>query len=230
LHDWDSSGAEGEFIRALELNPRYIQALCWYAVPYLQWIAGRLEEGLTLAKKTVECDPLSAYANGILALAYAHAGRSEEAVRAARSSLELEESFFTYWCLQCTLHWRGEFEKAAETGEMALAVSGRHPFAMAALAMTYADWGKAGEAQAIYSELLARAARAYVQPSVLAVTASAAGEPQKAFMHACEAFKTRDPYMILAKRWPDFAHLREEPNFNHIIAAMRLHPGSEESS
>ena len=49
-------------------------------------------------------------------------------------------------------------------------------------------------------------------------------------MHAREAFKTRDPYMILAKHWPDFAHLREEPNFNHIIEAMRLHPASKESS
>ena len=230
LHDWDSAESEREFIRALELNPRYIQALCWYAVPYLQWIAGRPEEGLTLAKKTVECDPLSAYANGILALAYAHAGSGEEAVRAARVSLELEESFFTYWCLQCTLHWHGQFEKAAEAGEMALAVSGRHPFAMAALAMTYADWGKTADAQALYTELSARAARAYVQPSVLAETAAAAGELEKALAHATKAYEVRDPYMILAKHWPDFARLREDPRFKDIIVVMGLDSRAPEAA
>jgi adenylate cyclase len=222
LHDWNWSEAEREFTRALELNPRYIQAQCWYALPYLQWIAGRLEEGVALAKKTVECDPLSAYANAILALAYAHAGGGEEAVRAAQASLELEETFFTYWSLQCALHWSGQFEKAAEAGELALAVSGRHPFAMAALAMTYADWGRTADAQAIFAELSARAARGYVQPSVLAVVASAAGEPDKALSYAAKAYEVRDPHMILARRWPDFARLRKDPRFSNIIADMGL--------
>jgi hypothetical protein len=72
------------------------------------------------------------------------------------------------------LHWVGLFERAVETGKMALAVSGRRPWAMAALAMTYADWGKPAEAKALYAELVARAAREYIQPSQLAIAAAAA--------------------------------------------------------
>ena len=46
--------AEREFLRALELNPRYIQALIWYSFGYQQMVAGRLEQGVSIAKKAVE--------------------------------------------------------------------------------------------------------------------------------------------------------------------------------
>jgi serine/threonine protein kinase/Tfp pilus assembly protein PilF len=220
LHDWVWPKAEREFLRALELNPRYLQALGWYALFYVQWIARRFEEGITLTKKAVEYDPLSSYAHSMLAFTYAHAGRSDEAVRAATAAVELEESFFTYWALECVLSWSGQFEKAVQAGENSLAMSGRHAFAMSALAVIYADWGKIADAQAIYAELLARAARGYVQRTQLAIAASAAGEPEKALAHALEAYEIRDPHMIAAKYWPDFARLRRDPRFVEIIANM----------
>jgi serine/threonine protein kinase/tetratricopeptide (TPR) repeat protein len=222
LNDWEWPKAEREFLRALELNPRYLQALGWYALFYLQWIAGRFEEGVTLAKRAVEYDPLSGYAHAMLALTHGLAGRGNEAVRAAHAAVELEESYFTYWTLECALSWSGQFEKAAEAGETALAMAGRHAFAMSALAVIHADWGKVADAQAIYAELLARAARGYVQPAQLAVAASAAGEPDKALAHAREAYEIRDPYLLAAKRLPEFARLRKDPRFIEIIAKMGL--------
>jgi len=59
------------------------------------------------------------------------------------------------------LHWEGQFDRAVEAGKMALAVSGRHPFALAALAMTHADWGKPAKARVIYEEMVARGALEY---------------------------------------------------------------------
>jgi hypothetical protein len=85
------------------------------------------------------------------------------------------------------LNRRPLFERAVETGKMALAVSGRRPWAMAALAMTYADWGKPAEAKALYAELVARAAREYIQPSQLAIAAAGAGEREKAVDYVREA-------------------------------------------
>jgi tetratricopeptide (TPR) repeat protein len=222
LHDWEWFKSEREFVRALELNPQYIQALAWYAFFYNQLTAGRFEEGISIAKKAVEYDPLSGYAHAILALTYAVSGRGDEAVRAANAAVEVEETYYTYWTLECALHSHREFDKAAAAGEMALALSGRHAWALTGLAMINADSGKVEDAKAIYAELLARAARGYIGPTPLAIAASAAGEREKALAHAREAYKIRDPNLIWTKYWPNFAPLREDPRFDEILVGMGL--------
>jgi len=217
-HNWKWIEAEREYLRALELNPRYLQNLTVYAV----FLAGRgrFDEGITYAKRAVEYDPLSAYAYFVLAYVYGVSGRTREAVRAARSAAELEESFIAYWGLQFSLHWDGQFEEAAAAGEMALALSGRHAFALGGLAVTYADWGKTAEAKAIYAELVARAVHEYIQPSALALAASATGEQDKALAHAREAYEIRDPVLQQGRHLPNFARLREDPRFQEILARM----------
>jgi hypothetical protein len=47
---------------------------------------------------------------------------------------------------------------------------------------------KPEDADAVYAELMGRARRCYVQPSVLAIAAAAAGIEDKAIRHAREAF------------------------------------------
>jgi serine/threonine protein kinase len=222
LFAWEWSEAEREFLRALELNPRYLQALAWYSLFYLLWAMGRFEESLVQAKKAVECDPLSAYANGMLAFSYADGGKGAEGVAAATVAVKLEESFFAYWTLQSAYLASGEFEKAAEAGEIALAISGRHPFAMSTLATTLADWGKTADAAAIYAELIARTARGYVSPAHLAVAASAAGEMEKAIAHSHEAYQIRDPFLVVTRYWPETRRLRTDPRFNEMLVRMGL--------
>jgi len=221
LHDWDWSKAEQEFLRALELNPRYLQNLTWYAF-YLTWVQGRVDEGIALAKQAVEYDPLSGHAHATLANAYYCAGRGAEAVVAANSARELEESFFVYWASQHAFHSDCQFERAAAVGEITLALSGRHPWAMASQALIFADWGKTADAQGLFKELVARSARGYIQPTQLARTASAAGESDLAVDYAREAFDIRDPFLVVAKYCPDFMRLREDPRFNDILAQMGL--------
>lgn len=186
----------------------------------MQWVAGCFEEGISHAKKAVEFDPLSSYANAILGLKNSHGGMSAESVSAGQAAVELEPSYIACWCLELVLHWDGQFERTVETGKMAVAVSGRHPFSMVALATTYADWSKPAEAKAIYGELLARAACEYIQPSQLAIAAAAEGEMEKAVDHAREAYEIRDPMLITAKYWPDFARLRDVPGFQDIVMGM----------
>lgn len=191
---WDKAQAEKEFLRALELNPRYIQARSWYAFNYLQLSAGRLEEGVVQAKLTLESDSLSSYANTVYGLTCANSGRHTEAVQAARRAVELDsESFLAWFCLQSALHLQGEFEESVVVAEAALAMSGRHCWSVTVLAVTLADWHKSAEAHAVYAEMLARARRQYIPPAALAVAAIAAGKKRDAIRHAREALEIRDP-------------------------------------
>jgi len=216
--------AEREFLRALELNPRYLQNLDWYALFYLAGARGRFDEALKLAKEAVEYDPLSAYAAYILSQIYIIAGTSTEAVRVARSAKELEESFATHWGLLVALYCDQQFEQAAATGETALASFGRHVWVLTMQARIFADSGKVPRAKAIYAELSARAAYEYIQPSMLAIVASAAGEVDKAMAHAQEAYEIRDPILLLAKHWPAFARLREDTRFHALLRKINLEP------
>jgi serine/threonine protein kinase len=50
LHDWDRDKAEVGFLRARELNPRYLQNLGWFALFYLVWARGRFDEGIAIAR------------------------------------------------------------------------------------------------------------------------------------------------------------------------------------
>src|SRR5258708_30254650 len=59
LFELDYGLAEREFLRALELNPHYPQALAWYGLFFLQWIAGREREALQVLLRAHQLDPLS---------------------------------------------------------------------------------------------------------------------------------------------------------------------------
>lgn len=220
---WDNAEAEREFLRALELNPKYVQARDWYALFYLLCAVGRLEEAVTQAKLAVECDPLSSYTHALVGFTCIGAGRLVEAVRTCERAVELDsESFLARWCLHLALHVSGRFEEAIAVGDSALAMSGRRPWAMMSLAVACADSNKPHDAEALYSELIARARRGYVQPCCLATAAAAAGIEDQAICHASEAANTHDPFVPLwfSKYWPVSARLYAYPRFREIVASM----------
>jgi TolB-like protein/Flp pilus assembly protein TadD len=219
LYDWNKTLAEREFLRALELNPRYVQARDWYACFYLQAAAGRLDDGVEHAKLAVEADPLSSYANSILALLYGATGRHTDAEQTAQRAVELDsDSFLPRWTLQMVLRFASRFEEAVGAGQTALAMSGRHPWAMSILAVTLADWGKTAEAQAVYDEMTARSRREYVLPAALAVAAGAAARRDEAMRHAREALRIHDPYRSgFTTYWGLAARLRADSQIDHMI-------------
>ena len=141
-------------------------------------------------------------------------------------AVELDpESFVARWAHQVALHVTGRFEEAARVGELALAMSGRHPWAMANLAVTFADWGKPGDAKALYAELAARGRRSYEPPCWLALAAAAAGLESEAIRHAREACTIRDPFSIavFSKWWrPWNDRLHAYPRFKEIMVSIGI--------
>ena len=103
LHDFDVPTARREFLRAMELNPKYPQATAWYALFVLVLIDGQFDEGVTLMTPIVEQDPLSGYNRIVHAWLLACSGRHDEGIAEALSGVELDpESFFAHWSLQMT--------------------------------------------------------------------------------------------------------------------------------
>jgi len=220
---WDKVEAEREFLRALQLNPKYTQARDWYALFYLQFSEGRLAEGVAQAKLALESDPLSSYTHSIYGLTCAIAGKYAEAVEISGRAVELDpESYLARMILLGILQLGGKYEEAAGAGELALAMSGRHSWSMAILAMTFADWGKPEDADAIYAEMLARARRQYVPPALVALAASAAGKDDEAIRHAREALEIRDPACqpYFSRHLAFSARLYANPHFRELLSEV----------
>jgi tetratricopeptide (TPR) repeat protein len=223
LYSWDRSEAEREFIRALQLKPKDTQALGWYACFYLQFSEGRLTEGMEQAKLALASDPLSGYTHAVYALTCMIAGRTADGVSVGRHAVELDgESLLARWVLQATLLSSGQFEASVVAGESALAMSGRSPWCMALLAVALADWGKTGEAEALYFEMQARARREYVAPTSLAIAALAAAREDEVIRYAREACEFHDPSCVtfFSIYFPLSARLYRYPRFREIIAQM----------
>ena len=125
------------------------------------------------------------------------------------------------WVVQVRYGGASRYPEAEQDGEEALAVWGRHVWAMAYLAATYGNWGKPENARALYDELKARTRRGYIQPSVFAMAALGAGLLDEAVALFRRAYEERDPWLtVLARHWPEFAPLREDPRGQEIITKM----------
>jgi tetratricopeptide (TPR) repeat protein len=223
IYSWDRAEAEREFARSIELNPKDIQVLHWYGYLYLQLSEGRLTEGMEQGKLALASDPLSGTAHAMYALTCAMAGKTAESIKVSRRAVELDsESFLANWVLQIALLLSGQFEASIAAGESALAMSGRNPWSMAWLAVALADWGKAGEAEALYLEMQSRAQRQYVPPTCLALAASAAAREDEVIRYAREAYEIRDPVcMSFFSRYSYLSpRLYRDPRFREIIAQM----------
>jgi TolB-like protein/Tfp pilus assembly protein PilF len=215
--DWDRLSAEQEFLCSLDLKPRNSLTRSWYGLYYLQWVAGRFEEGLAQATQAVQIDPLSAYARAIQAITYVPIDL-DRSLETAHETLRIDPEFYLGWWAHLTaLKVQGRFAEAAKVGESALKVSGRSAWIMASLAQTYACLGKRANSEALYMELRWRSTREYVAPAVLAWAACAAGQQEEAIRLVQEAYAIGDPSLIAAKYWPDFEELRQDSRFNEIL-------------
>jgi TolB-like protein len=91
--DWDWQGAENEYRRAIELNPKYPTAHHWYAAQLL--LQGRLDQALQEIKTAQQLDPLSLGINKDFAVILLYAGDYDKALEQCRKTLEIEPHFGT---------------------------------------------------------------------------------------------------------------------------------------
>src|SRR5205814_3389266 len=91
FYDWDWTGAEIEFKRAIELKPSLSTAHHWYSICLRD--GGRLEEALAEANRALELDPVSLIISTNLGDTFFYAGQFDEAIAQHRKTLLLDAGF-----------------------------------------------------------------------------------------------------------------------------------------
>jgi tetratricopeptide (TPR) repeat protein len=226
LHDfdWDWSGAEKEYLRALELNPSSAVGHKLYA-EYLTH-AGRYQDALAEIRKAQQLDPASLITNAFVCFVYMHAREYDNAIKECKKDIELDPHFMPAhdWIAYAYL-FTGHYEEAAAEFKKALELSGNANYFLSALAMTYGMEGKKDEARKILGELKLRSSQTYVSPCGLADVYISLGEKDQALAMLERAVRERSPDLMFLANAPEYDAVHDDPRMKAIVARIGF-PGS----
>ncbi len=218
--DWET--AEKEFKLALKANPSYALAYIWYGMALAT--LSRHDEGIALATRAHEVDPLSPYANTALGLAHVQAGRREEALPILEESINIDADYlYSLWVLGSTYGAVGRFDEAVAVFERAVTLSGRGTYYLSWLGWAYGVAGRKPEAEKILAELTAGDPDQDIQPLMLMQVSSGLGDLDSAFAWLEKSVANGDPAAGFIG-FPPMDHLREDPRFGRIREALGI-PG-----
>ena len=140
--DWDWPGAEREFQRAIQLNPRYPTAHHWYAMSCLVPM-GRLDEALEQMLLAQSLDPVSSIIARDVAVIHCYRRDFEAALEQCDHTIELNPHFApAYLTLGLIQEQRKDFDESAAAFRRAVDLSPHSPRMQGALARTLALSGK----------------------------------------------------------------------------------------
>ena len=219
IYDWDWTGAEREFKRAIELAPSYATAHQWYA--FLLVARGQVEEALVEAHMSQELDPASVSIRRGLGGVYAYARRYEQAryhtERAIAMNPLAEES---YRLLGMSLFRMGRAEEAERVLRESAALPGAGPYATATLGYVLAQRGKADEARSICAQLEAEADTGYVSPVAFGTLSLGLEQWDAALDWIQKSIDERRGWFVYARVNPIFDPLREHPRFLAMVQEL----------
>ena len=220
--EWDWSGADVAFRRALELNPGS-QAVHEEFGNFLNAM-GRLDEGLARSREAARLDPLSLGPAHDIAINAMIRGDYKLAAAGFRNTIDIDPNWtWGYIKLARTLALQNDCKEAfaqAEVAERRIA-GGAAPLSWSWLGVTYATCGDTARARDKLDQLHALEEKQYVDPVTFAEIHCALDEVDEALRWYEKAFADRTPNMVYAAILPRLSRqLAGNRRFQAIIERM----------
>ncbi len=227
VHDWDWTGSEREFRRALELNPNDVNAHQWYAL--LLITLGRLDEALSETEQARELAPLTKIVlqNNFAIRQYRR--EFEELPALAQQIVSLDDSQpANARTLSIAYTKTGNYAKAIEVGEAYQAASqGRIGAYIAAnQAVTYARMGQNARSREMLEYLEQGAKDDSEFEFRLAMADAELERAEEAIKHLQRCFTAHDDRLVWLRVESCFDSLRSDPRFQELLRKMKLDSSS----
>jgi len=219
VREFDWSGAERDFKRALELSPSSADTYALYG--RLCAGLGRYDEAIALQQRAHELDPLAQRMDVLTTML--RAGRYDQAVSAAEEAVELDPD---YDRARATLGWAyflsGKMAEGLAELQRAVALAPENTIWLGQLGQAYAMAGDAEKAQAKLRELEERARGTYVSPYHFAYVYTGLGDSDRAmdWLERAVAERTGPAYGIKGSFL--LAPLQKHPRFRALLRQMKL--------
>jgi TolB-like protein/DNA-binding winged helix-turn-helix (wHTH) protein/Tfp pilus assembly protein PilF len=220
-YDWDFSGANREFQRALALDPNDVTALEWHSV-YLTAM-GRFDEAITEVERARALDPLSASTNTDVGFVEYYSGHYADAEKQLRATIEMNPSFpLAHLWLGRAYQAQRRYDDAVAEYAAASKVLVDWPVTMAAIGHVYAISGRRQDAERVLQDLQNLQGRKYVTPYGLALVYAGLGDRTSALDWLDRAVSDKSNWLVWLNRDPRFAGLHGSPRFDALVHRVGL--------
>ncbi len=219
--DWDWSGAEAEFRRAIVLDPGWAAAHQWYSIFLLA--AGRAGEAAHEIELARERDPLSLAINTDLGFHYYYTRQYGEAIKQLESVLAMSRDFSpAHLWLGRSYQQVGRFDDALTEFRQIEQSVREWPVAIAARGFVEGAAGRPEKAKAVLAELQDVAKRRFVTAYGVALVYAGIGDSETALTWLDRAFAERSHWLVWLRLDPRFDHLRANPRFSELLDRIKF--------
>lgn len=222
-HDWDWSGAEAEFRRAIELSPNSAEAHYRYAL--LLHDMGRNEPAIAELRAAEELDPLSVAVNQVSGTVLYYLGRYDEAIERFQRAIEMDpHAALAHNNLGQARFQKGQVEEGIREAKKAIEADPRNTMFKVDLCYLYSKSGRMDEARRLLIQTEEAARTEHIPSVAIAGMYACVGENEKALDWLEKAYAEHSPYLASLKveRW--FEALRRDRRFISLVQKVGLSP------
>jgi TolB-like protein/Tfp pilus assembly protein PilF len=221
--DYKFAEAEGEFRKAISLNPNYSLAHHWYGICLME--TGKIADSLQETRLADDLDPLSPVLAVNMAWNHAVMGDKMEAEKWMQRLKALDQaSRFYDFTLALVLEQDGDFEGAAMNTEEGLRKHPKESGYVWALGYYYGKLGKRTEAARMLDRFNALPDGTFGKPFGLAMIHAGLGEKDEMFRYLEAAF-VENSIAFRVLRYGTFdPSFREDPRYTQLFERARLQP------
>lgn len=219
--DW--AAAETHLKRAIELNPGNGVAYVWYSI--VLYTEGRFEEGLELARRGLELDPLTPFNHHNIGWGLYYAGRYEEAADQYRKLIQTFPDYsFGHLGLSKVNRRIGNTKEALEQVKLGNHLMDNSLFSRLAVAETYAADGQTDIAREQLNEILELAADRYVSPYQVALVYAALGDKENTIKYLQHGVSLKEAWLNWMGVEPALDQFRSDDRFELILEQTGYRP------
>ncbi len=213
-YEWDWTGAEQEFKRALALDPDYPTVHQWYGWYLIS--LGSYEPARAEFERARQLDPLSLYVNLTTGIPDYYSRRYDDAAKEFKRVIEMDPKFpLAHRWLAKTLQQQGNYDQALNEFQQFAILTGVRLDQIPAVGSIYALTGNTSAAHALVTKLTKREQEE--SPYHLAAVFACMKENDAAFARLQTAYTQRDADVLLLKIEPEVDSLRADQRYADLL-------------
>ena len=219
--EWNWTGAESEFTRAITLNPSYAMVHRLYAS--ILGATRRHHEAWEQINEAMRLDPLSLPNNAEVVRTLYYARNYDQAIEQGQKAMQLDPNYVrTHFWLGRVYSQKGMHREAIAASEKILESMPDSTLGLTEMAYSLAVAGQRKEARQILRRLEGRSTSAFVPAYNFAIIHIALNEEEVAMRYMQQAYENRDWALLVLAVEPRLDPLRRDPRFQEISAKLKF--------